>query len=153
MIDANKLISLIPKAVKWAQQQEKQILENGVPLTANQLEIAKVIAIHNPKIVRLLKVDQIPLPEDVELRIAAQLTNLITPNTIGLTLQYGIFIRQDHWDDNNTIAHELVHTYQYERLGGIYNFLQQYLMECIQVGYPKGDLEQEAIRIGNRIVT
>ena len=30
------------------------------------------------------------------------------------------------------------------RLGGFHGFLQPYLEECINPGYPLGDLEQEA---------
>lgn len=43
-----------------------------------------------------------------------------------------------------SLAHELAHVAQYERLGGFYGFLKQYLEECINPGYPLGALEQEA---------
>src|ERR1017187_6058169 len=49
---------------------------------------------------------------------AAAETNLISPSTGGMTLRYGIFIRTDCWGQRPIIAHELVHTSQYERLGG-----------------------------------
>ena len=42
------------------------------------------------------------------------------------------------------LAHELAHVAQYERLGGFREFLKQYLEECINPGYPLGDLELEA---------
>jgi hypothetical protein len=38
----------------------------------------------------------------------------------------------------------LAHLAQYERLGGFREFLKQYLEECINPGYPLGDLELEA---------
>jgi hypothetical protein len=53
-----------------------------------------------------------------------------------LTLHYGIFIKNDYWYNREIIIHELVHTAQYERLSGIQNFLNQYLTECINFGYP-----------------
>jgi len=62
-------------------------------------------------------------------------------------LRYGIFIRSDCWGERRLVVHELVHTWQYERLGGFRPFLQQYLHECITIGYPAAPLEQEAKRI------
>jgi hypothetical protein len=61
--------------------------------------------------------------------------------TIGLTLRYGIFIRADCWGERRLVVHELVHTLQYERLGGFMPFLQQYLHECITIGYPAAPME------------
>jgi len=49
------------------------------------------------------------------------------------------------------LVHELVHTGQYERLGGVRPFLERYLRECLTIGYPMGALEQEAIRIAEEI--
>ena len=43
------------------------------------------------------------------------------------------------------VFHELVHTLQYERLGGFQPFLQRYLHECITIGYPAAPMEQEAV--------
>lgn len=144
-MDINQFIQLIPRAVLWAEEQEKQILANGVSLSASQLEDAKIIPVEYPEKVRLLRVNRVPLPEDKELNHASQALQLITPDTGGLTLGYGIFIRDDCWNYREIIIHELVHTSQYEKLGGIQQFLNQYLTECIQFGYPNGSLEQEAI--------
>ena len=49
------------------------------------------------------------------------------------------------------IVHELVHTSQYEKLGGFLPFLRKYLMECINIGYPEAPMEQEAIRMAEKI--
>ena len=153
MFDFNQFIHLIPKAAIWAQQQEQEILKNGVFLSEDQLEDAKIIPVEHPEKVRLLCVEQIPLPEDPELKLAAQRLKLITPDTIGLTLQYGIFIRKDFWNHRETIAHELVHTSQYERLGSIQKFLNQYIQECVQFEYPNTPLEQEAKHKAKSICT
>ena len=48
--------------------------------------------------------------------------------------------------------HELVHTSQYERLGGFMPFLQQYLNEYITIGYPEAPMEQEAITTAAKLV-
>src|SRR5437867_8322464 len=82
------------------------------------------------------KLPRIPVPEHPALRAAADATQLISPRTGGLTLRYGIFIRADCWNARQLIFHELVHTMQYERHGGFQQFLQQYLYECITIGYP-----------------
>jgi len=48
--------------------------------------------------------------------------------------------------DRRLLVHELAHVAQYERFGGFRRFLFQYLQECINPGYPLGDLELEAKR-------
>jgi len=84
------------------------------------------------------------MPNEPTLRIAAQALGLITKDTIGLTLRYGIYIREDYWNDRETVIHELIHLAQYEKLGSIAGFLQKYLQECNNFGYPQAPMEQEA---------
>lgn len=153
MITPQQFNQLLPLAIAWAGQQENYILQNGVQLTPSQLSDARLIPVVNPEKVRLLKVNRIPLPGEVSLKSAAQIMGLITTNTIGLTLRYGVFIREDFWNDRKIAVHELVHVAQYERLGGIDQFLQKYLQECISFGYPGAPMEQEAITLSNKIVT
>ncbi len=143
--------TLLPLACAWAEEQEGRILREGVALTPAQLEDARRVGISHPERVRLLKVGAIPMPSDPMLHAAAQAAGLISPLTCGLTLQYGIFIRTDHWGQRRLLVHELVHTLQYERLGGVRPFLERYLQECLSVGYPMGALEQEAIRVDAEI--
>jgi hypothetical protein len=138
---------LLPLACAWAEEQESIILRGGVALTTNQLADARRIGITHPDRVRLRVVEEIPLPTHPGLRMAAEMTGLISPMTIGLTLRYGIFIRSDSWGERRLVVHELVHTLQYERLGGFMPFLQQYLHECITIGYPAAPMEQEAKKI------
>jgi hypothetical protein len=136
---------LLPLAADWAAQQEQLILREGVPL--NQLEMidAKLIGVREPERVRLLPLDTVPTPTDPLLKAAAAAIHFLTPDTRGLTLQYAIFVRSDCWRDRALIAHELVHTSQYEQLGGILPFLDQYLFECVTIGYPEAPMEQEAL--------
>ena len=94
----------------------------------------------------MLQVLQIPSQAHPALVAAAKATNLISPATHGLTLRYGILVRTDCWGQRPLIVHELVHTSQYERLGGFEAFLRRYLLECITPpGYPDGPMEQEAV--------
>ena len=142
---------LLPLAVEWAAEQEQLILREGVPLNDVEMADAKLIGVREPDRVRLLQLDSVPTPTDPILKAAAAAIHFLTPETRGLTLQYAIFVRSDCWRDRSLVAHELVHTAQYERLGGILPFLDQYLFECITIGYPEAPMEQEAIMRASRI--
>lgn len=138
----------LPGAVAWASEQEQTILEWGVPLSGAQLMYAKHLGVVRPEQVRLLRVPAIPEPRDVVLSMAAEKNGLVSPHHAGggMTLRYGIFVRNDCWESRRLIAHELVHTAQYERFGGIEAFLRAYLLECTGPLYsPPGPLEQEAV--------
>jgi hypothetical protein len=115
----------------------------GVPLAVPQLKLARAIGILHPERIRLRSVPQIP-PSNQLLRSVAQKLGVVSGQTIGMALRYGIFIREEHWGDRRLLVHELTHVAQYERLGGFRGFLKQYLEECVNPGYPLGDLEQEA---------
>ena len=152
MITRALLKMLLPIACSWAEKQERLIHREGVALTPFQINDAKRIGVKQPERVRLRVVEEIPLPLHPVLKALAAKTGLISPNTIGLTLRYGIFIRSDCWGDRPLVVHELAHTAQYERLGGFQLFLKAYLDECITPpGYPFGPLEQEAKRIEREV--
>ncbi len=138
---------LLPMASTWAAEQEQTILQSGVAFTEAQIADARRVGINQPDRVRLLKVQEIPTPSHPALATTGEATSLISPCTIGLTLRYGIFIRDDHRDQRRLIVHELAHTTQYERLGSIEEFLRPYLHECITIGYPTAQMETEAKEI------
>ena len=142
---------LLPLAAQWATEQERRVLCQGVPLSKEELADARAIGVRNPERVRLLRVDSIPVPAHPMLRAAAASINFITSAPSGLALDYGIFVRADHWRDRELIAHELAHTAQYQRLGGILPFLQTYLGQCATVGYDQAPLELEASEAASRI--
>jgi hypothetical protein len=154
-MDRQRLLSqfenLLPLAASWAEALERRILREGVPLTAEEAADARALGVREPERVRLLCLASVPTPDDVTLRAAAAAVQFLTPTTRGLALRYGIFIRADCWRERFLVAHELAHTEQYERLGGIENFLRQYLTECITVGYPAAPLEQAAIAATSRL--
>jgi hypothetical protein len=143
--------ALLPLASAWAEEQEGVILRKGVPLSSVGASDAVKIGVANPERVRLLSVGSIPVPEDPALRAAVEAAQFLSRDTIGLTLRYGIFIRTDWWGDRELVFHELVHTLQYERLGGLQAFLKQYLHECITLGYPNAPMELEAITVTTRL--
>jgi hypothetical protein len=137
--------ALLPLAARWAARQERRIRHRGVPLTASEIDDAIAVGVQQPQNVRLLAVEQVPWPAASVLRPAYRAVGFRTDATRGLTLRYGIFIRADCWRNRDLIMHELVHTAQYERLGGIEPFLRVYLTECLTVGYNDAPLECEAV--------
>jgi hypothetical protein len=141
---------LLPLAAEWATEQERRALCEGVALSKTELADAKAIGVQNPERVRLLRVETIPVPPHPMLRAAATAINFLTTPR-GLTLDRGIFVRGDCWRDRDLIAHELVHTAQYQRLGGILPFLQTYIFQCATVGYANAPLELEAIATAARV--
>jgi hypothetical protein len=143
--------TLLPLAAEWAAGQEQLILREGVPLSPEEIADAKAIGVREPGRVRLLRVEAVPVPSHPQLKAAAQTIHFLSPETRGLTLQYGIFIRWDWWGDRALLAHELAHTQQYERLGGILPFLQQYLQECLTIGYANAPMELEAAEMAIQV--
>ena len=145
--------TLLPLAVQWATEEEKRILREGVPLAEDEVADAMAVGVRNPKRVRLLQVDEIPEPRHPILKAAAGAIRGLTPAPRGLALRHGIFIRSDSWRDRSLIVHELAHTAQYERLGGILPFLRKYLFECLTIGYAQAPLELEAISVADRVLS
>jgi len=92
-------------------------------------------------------VGEVP-PMHPVLRFFGRQLGLCSPLTRGMSLRYCIFIHLDSQVERDLVVHELAHTWQYERLGGISRFMKLYLYECLVTpGYPFGPLEQEAIEI------
>jgi hypothetical protein len=112
---------------------------------------AKAIGLLEPHRVRLLRVESVPVPTNPQLRAAAETIHFLSPETRGLALRYGIFLRWDCWRERPLVAHELVHTSQYERLGGVLPFLRQYLSDCLTIGYANTPLELEAATTAARV--
>ena len=142
---------ILPLAAAWAAEQQEQILQKGVPLSVRELADALRAGVKDPERVRLLQVETIPAPNHPVLQAAYQRAKVPTAPR-GLTLYYGIFVRADYWRDRALIVHELVHTAQYERLGGIEPFLKKYLLECATIGYQKSPMEEEAIATSARVL-
>ncbi len=137
--------AVLPVACIWAARHESLILRQGVTLSAAQGDSARRVGVAHPEKVRLLAVDVLP-PTNKLLRALGTRLGIVSGQTIGLTLRYGIFIHTHNWGDRRLLVHELAHVAQYERCGGFRSFLFQYLQECINPGYPLGGLELEAKR-------
>src|SRR5437899_2805599 len=118
----------LPVASQWAKRQGARIVKLGVPLAGTLLRVAEGMGIKSPERVRVRAVDQVPEMNPL-LRIIARRFGLCSPLTRGMSLRYGIFIHANCQGERSLIVHELAHTLQYERLGGIRPFLKVYLYE------------------------
>jgi hypothetical protein len=152
-VSEENLQQLIPLASQWAAAKERAALENGKPLTADQLADAAAIGVRHPETVRVFLVAQIPYPKHPILKAATDATRLISEHTAGITFQYGIFIRSEFSTDRYVLTHELAHTAQYETFGGIPAFMERYLNECFAYGYENAPLEKAADEIARRVLS
>jgi hypothetical protein len=118
----------MPKAVQWVTQMEQTCMEIGQPLLPQNWRDGETIGIRELAAVRVMVLNEIPLPSDPELRQLAAQSKLITPTTAGMTFGHGIVLKAGHYN-RHLIAHELVHVMQYERFGGIEPFLVAYISE------------------------
>src|SRR5688572_1344714 len=141
----------LPMACAWVLEQERYILENGVPLSAAQRADAKLAGVVHPEKVRLMRVEHIPLPQYPELREMVETMKLTAPPILALALRYGIYILSEHWGQRRLLVHELAHTAQYERLGSVPAFVECYLYQCLAIGFTASPMEQEAIAVTRQI--
>ena len=145
------LPALLPVIHAWCEKQEILILEKGTPLSEEQLADARRAGVAHPETIRVLRADALPQPENDDVMFFARQVGLFGPHSIGLTLGYGICLPLAAWEDRHRLVHECVHVGQYEKKGGIRPFLNDYLRECIDPGYPFGALEQAAILVAKDI--
>jgi hypothetical protein len=136
---------LMPRAIAWAEAVAADVAARGEALTSSALGDAVAVGVRLPDKIRVLTIEQLPLPEDLELRAAAIQTGLLGPNMIGLTLGYSMLICRGNMK-RSVLSHECRHVAQYESAGGIASFLPVYLAAIVQpgVGYWNSPFEQEA---------
>jgi hypothetical protein len=63
VISSEEFERLLPLACAWAEEQERLIIQRGMRLTKDQMADARRAGIVSPDRVRLMKTDQIPLPQ------------------------------------------------------------------------------------------
>jgi hypothetical protein len=101
------------------------------------------VGVQHPARIRLLQIDSIPQPVDPLLqRVAAEL-HFLGPDTIGLTLGYGVYLRKGYVTDR-LLSHEFRHVQQYDVAGSAENFITAYLQQIFQYGYRNSPYEVDA---------
>ena len=143
--DYNAIILFLPKVCQWIENQENFIACNGINLSEEEIEIAKIIGIKNYDVIKVYESPIVPNPDDIVLLEIGKNIGLISPHTNGICFRYGIFINENTADKKGVLVHELIHTLQYEQYGTITHFINQYVKECIELGYHNSPLELEAI--------
>lgn len=137
------LPQLLPQAIAWAEVQSNYIASSGVPLPVPLLDVARRVGVQNPGRIKVMLVDQLPLPEESLLRQAAIETGLLGTQMAGLTLGHSIYMVHGH-GSVRLISHECRHVHQYEVLGSIEKILPVYLQQIVDFGYQNAPLEVDA---------
>lgn len=139
-----RLPRLLPHAIDWAQDMERHCLVEGKPLAVWQQADTKDVGVIDPGKVRVCLVDQVPQPCHPDLMATAKEIGFLGPETLGLTLGHGIFIRRTHAGLRWLLRHELRHVAQCEQVGGLNGFLTDYLSQVARLGYDHAPLEIDA---------
>jgi hypothetical protein len=152
MIDQTTFEQLLPLAYQWTKAQEEFVLVHGTSLSPQHMADARLAGVRDCERIRILVVDRIPLPEDGELAEAARSARIITEDTRCVGFGHAIIIRAEAWGDRELLLHNLVHIAQYERSGGLEQWVGQYLFDRQNSAtFTMGSLEDEARRIAREI--
>lgn len=134
---------LLPYASWWVGRQEHRILKEGIELTSEEKMWAASVGVQDVDKVRLLYLPMIPLPVSSITYFVARM--LGKPLDVGgMAAQYGIYVVKQSRNDPSILVHEMAHIAQYERMGGIRPFLEQYFEELFTEGYDNSGMELEA---------
>lgn len=136
-------MSFLVAATHWVEQQQQVIFKHGRLLTADEQQLAAMVGVTNPERVYLYEVPTILRPEEPELAALCEQFGFLTQDTIGLTLGYGIYIKQGYCS-TRLLSHELRHVHQYEQAGSIAAFLSRYIADIMQFGYVNAPYEIDA---------
>lgn len=136
-------LALTPQAVQWVESCCNDVLENGAPLTEQDLAMARRVGVVYPEKIRVSLVDTLPLPTDASLRSAALAAGLLGPGMVGLTMEHGIYLCHGH-TTLRLLSHECRHVHQYEVAGSIAAFIPKYLQQVITFGYMAAPYEIDA---------
>ena len=139
-------------AVQWARRRQGSALRHGRSLSSDEMRIARRMGVREAQKIRIVETDRIPLPGAGLLGLAARWTGFHRSEPWGMSLGYAVFVRNG-WPGSfqELLAHEFVHTAQFERMGGMRPYLVQYLEECLTVGYSASPMEQEAVRLSTTL--
>jgi len=136
--------TLLPFGSWWVRKQESTVLREGRPLSKWETNWAIEVGVEKPEDVRVLPVSPIPTPGSRLLRFLSSFTRFMVESPTGMAVNYGILIDASHATNPSLLVHELAHVAQFEKLGGIEGFLEEYLRQCVTDGYWDSMMEQEA---------
>lgn len=135
---------LAPLGAVWAARAARLAWHKGRALTPPEQEMAARMGVAAPERVRVMVAPEMPWPGPRWLHRLVSRLGFPATESVGLCLGHAIFLHPAWAEKTEVLAHELVHTAQYERLGGVRPFLRRYLAECLAFGYVAAPLEREA---------
>jgi hypothetical protein len=141
---ADNVAALMPGAVAFIEDAERETLRRGRPLTAEETRIALAVGVAHPELVRVLVHDTFIEPRDrAFIALARKLGIEDDPSEVGRAAGHGIELKPRFAHSRRLFAHELTHVAQYERLGKA-ALLRDYMTQMLMVGYDRAPLEVEA---------
>jgi hypothetical protein len=135
---------LAPRAVTWAQGMAEKAAHAGVPLSPALEALARRAGVREPERIRIVVLDEIPLPQEPLLKAAALKVGLSSSDAAGMTLGFAVFLRRGYEKDIRVLSHEFRHVAQYEACGGIGGFLAVHLADLVAFGYEDSPFEVDA---------
>lgn len=138
-----KLDRFFPRVLAWYEAVEEELLPQGRPLSAQEIEVARKVGVENPSKIRVAVLEVFPMPADPELLVEAERYGLGSRFEGGRTSGYAIMLKPWVAEDKTVLTHELVHVGQHDRMGRT-AFLRRYLIEMELLGYARSPLELEA---------
>ncbi len=139
-----KVDRLAPAAVAWISSVQP-LATRGRPLTPSEAQFARQIGVANPDVVRVVVVDQLPMPEDEDLRREAAAHGMGSALEGGRTMGNIIFLKPAYAHDPEVLTHELTHVAQFQRLG-TEPMIRRYITEMLLFSYSRMPLELEAFQ-------
>lgn len=134
---------LAKTAIEWAVQQAAIIAARGTQLTEDELTLARRVGVAKPELIRIMQVPEVPMPDSPFLCQRVSQLGILGRGTIGLTIGYGIYIRNGELTPR-VMSHEFRHVYQFEQAGSIAIFIRRYLDQMIEFGYCDAPFEVDA---------
>ncbi|CAG23556.1 Hypothetical protein PBPRB1696 [Photobacterium profundum SS9] len=139
----NQVNEILPLAEKFVIDSQEEALDKGLPLSLEELEIAKELGVSSAEKVRVHYVDTLPFPKDPKLANLASSLGYSSPSMGAYTYGYGIWMKHREKGFRQLLAHELIHVRQAEELG-LKEQTRQYLMQLYIFGYRQAPLEIQA---------
>jgi hypothetical protein len=141
---ARDLPVMTPRVIDWAEKLAARSLREGAALEERFIEVARKSGVRDPHRIRIVVVDEIPLPEDPHLKVAAGSVGLAQSSAAGMTLGYAVIVHRGWQRDLRLLSHEFRHVAQYEAAGGIRPFLRVHLPQLVEFGYEDSPYEVDA---------
>lgn len=135
---------IVATITSWADKEGSRILESGDILDDCYLISGVNIGVVSTENIRVLQVDEIPLPEGRDAKEALLTSELISGGGATLALGFAIFERKDN-EDKEAMCRSLAHVAQFERMGeDLGAFLRAYLTETLLGEVEASPLAREA---------